>query len=49
MNRLKPTLAALLVSLPLAACATPPAALKPFPQPEAGQVRHVIALPARDN
>jgi ecotin len=49
MNRLKSSLAALLVSLPLAACATPPAALKPFPQPAAGQVRHVIALPARDN
>ncbi|MVW75224.1 serine protease inhibitor ecotin [Pseudomonas xionganensis] len=49
MNRLNTTLAALLTTLPLAACATPPAALKPFPQAEAGQVRHVIALPARDN
>lgn len=49
MKIFPPTLAALLVTLPLVACATPPAALKPFPQPEAGQARHVIALPAHDN
>jgi ecotin len=49
MKTFKPTLAALFLALPLAACATPPAALKPFPQAEAGQTRHVVALPALEN
>ena len=38
---------ALLMLGPTMASAAPNAALAPFPQPEPGQIRHVIQLPAR--
>ena len=34
-------------ALPLAACAATPDVLKPFPQAQTGQQRHVIELPAQ--
>lgn len=49
MNRLKLPLLTLACALPLAACATTPEALKPYPAAEAGYSRHVIELPAQAN
>ena len=49
MNRLKLPLFTLACALPLAACATTPEALKPYPAAEAGYSRHVIELPAQAN
>lgn len=49
MNRLKLPLFTLACALPLAACATTPEALKPYPAAEAGYSRHVIELPAQTN
>ncbi|SDS63128.1 serine protease inhibitor ecotin [Pseudomonas oryzae] len=42
-------LIALACSLPLAACAATPEALKPFPAAAEGYQRHVIDLPAQSN
>ncbi|UYP31714.1 serine protease inhibitor ecotin [Pseudomonas sp. Z8(2022)] len=49
MNRLKLPLFALACTLPLAACAATPEALKPFPAAAEGYSRHVIELPAQAN
>jgi ecotin len=45
----QPALFALAVSLPLAACAANPEALKPYPAAAEGYQRHVIDLPAQPN
>lgn len=49
MNPRKLSLIALVASLPLAACAATPEALKPFPTAAEGYRRHVIDLPPQAN
>ena len=49
MNHRKLPLLALACTLPLAACAATPEALKPYPAAAEGYQRHVIDLPAATN